>query len=588
MIRLYSEMCEKYGVKNSSDIRTINAVIKNALKEFTEDCVQPAIWCYGNHTKMLMADFVYELRKVKYIIDNNLCNTKGGGYVFINEDSIEDTKIDGIIISSYKYRNQIKAAIRKNNLKVKYLDIYDVLEQNGISLSAEYYNASHPYEIYKEINRLKRQLAEYNNPQSACVIYESIIYILIYIKDFVTAKEYAEDFLQIQSSKKMRQIYDDLEQIYNMQLEGMGKISKRNVLMLCIDGLRRRDVLEGLMPELWKYIGSMLWFENAYSISTSTYESLIPAYSENLDMRTKYYEKNLIQEEDCRFVKEAIKQDRNIYFYTDAISYIDSSKIKIKGQAQTASEKLWDFLLDAVDEDNGLFYVHLLYESHFSYPNPYTETEIVAEGTSIFFDFLNKNKGGAIMTDYNRQHEDSLKYLDHILAPLINKLNINMVLYADHGNVILKPDMTLQEISYPMLTFGKELLEVPLAIKSPVQKSGRVSSLVSLADINDIVISLMHAERYQIPDHAYVKAQRSEVYNPDYKYIYKSLGFDKGMQAFEIFIFEDKYKLVVYRNKEIELYDADDERISDIDKCHRLYDIVKNYITLGSEDCGRS
>ena len=44
-----------------------------------------------------------------------------------------------------------------------------------------------------------------------------------------------------------------------------------------------------------------------------------------------------------------------------------------------------------------------------------------------------------------------------------------------------------------------------------------------------------------------------EIYNPDYKYIYKKCGYEQGLLAFECFEFEDEYKLVVFENKVINL-----------------------------------
>ena len=50
--------------------------------------------------------------------------------------------------------------------------------------------------------------------------------------------------------KRLQNVID----LYRLQLQAVGHISKKNVLMLCIDGLRRRDILNGLMPELSEYI----------------------------------------------------------------------------------------------------------------------------------------------------------------------------------------------------------------------------------------------------------------------------------------------------------------------------------------------
>ena len=72
-----------------------------ALSDFCNSCKNPAIWCMGEHTSMLMIDFVFELKKVKYIIDILPQENDFGGYKFIAPDQIKNCSIDGIIISSF-------------------------------------------------------------------------------------------------------------------------------------------------------------------------------------------------------------------------------------------------------------------------------------------------------------------------------------------------------------------------------------------------------------------------------------------------------------------------------------------------------
>lgn len=583
--RAYYKIASHWNItveNNDADLK-MNNVIKSALEKFVMSCNMPAIWCYGNHTKMLMADFIYELKTVKCIIDeghiDNLCE----GFQVIRKEELIDNGIDGIIISSFRYKEEIKEIIKEKYPNVRYLDIYDVLEQQGIFCSCEYYNYTHPYEHYKRINLFQRKLKQCESDNEKCRLYEEIIRLYVFLKDFLSAINYMKEYLDIDASDYNKKRFLDLSDIYDLQLNAAMQISRSNVLMLCIDGLRRKDIMNGLMPQLKDYIdANMVWFDNAYSISTSTYESLLPAYSENFDLRTKYYASNTIKEENCRFVKKAIEQKRKIFFYTDATVYVQSSAIKVKDKLQTASEKLWDFILDAVDEKNGLFYVHILYESHFSYPNPYTNSSIVAEGTNILFDYLSKN-GGQLRADYNMQHIDALRYLDDIISPFVKALSGDMVLYADHGNVIFNDKDMVKGIPYSIFAFGEDLIRVPIAIRKHEQEPKRVSSLMSLSEINNIIISLLDDDIYKPPFKTYVKVQRSELYNPDFRYLYKKASFEKGLLAYEMFIFASGYKLVIYASGEKELYNINDEKISDDAKTGELYQVIKNEITVVEE-----
>ena len=75
--------------------------------------------------------------------------------------------------------------------------------------------------------------------------------------------------------------------------------------------------------------------------------------------------------------------------YTCGTKYIDDPQIKYAEHPQTITQMLWNFLNDLEIDANGLFYIHMLYESHFTFPSPYfKEKHMVVDGTSLFFDFL--------------------------------------------------------------------------------------------------------------------------------------------------------------------------------------------------------
>lgn len=574
LLDLYAEILEICGINQDSEQKKRkNVIILKCLREFINKCERPAIWCFGEHTKVLMSDYIYDLKKVNYIIDENYSEKSSAGFKFIPKGQIEKFKIDGIIISSFKYREEIKEEILHINSTIKYLDIYEELAKSGIDCEMEYYRESHPYDFYRQINNNKLKFKNDNDIDSLI----KLIKIFVKIKDFYCAIHYTKKLLEIKCDKSTKQLLFKLEEIYKLQLNVAQIIPDRNVLMICFDGLRRKDVR--LLPELNKYIkNNMLYFDNAYSISTSTYESLIPAYSNCYDFNTRYYEKNTIKKNGCQFINDALKQDRNIYFYTDGMHFVENDQIKVIEECQTATQKIWDFIIDSCEEENGLFYIHFLYESHFSYPSPYIDIPVVAEGTNILFDYLPIN-GGKIKTDYDLQHKESLRYLDDVVSPFLKVLNTKIVLFADHGNIILNQNETLKDIKYPMLTFCSDLIEIPIAIKTNTGMVKRNSSLCSLSNINYFVCSLLKDEEINIKKVAFIKVQRSQIYNPDFKYLYKILGAEQGLLAFELFIFENGYKIVIYSDGKIELY-LDENKINKIEMQQYLYNVVKDYVTV--------
>lgn len=577
LVKQYDKLLHKYNFSIQEFDQKINSIIKDRLKQFVDSCEVPAIWCYGKHTRMLMADFMFEMRKVRYIIDANFAGETESGFEVIRKEKIEQCHIDGVIISSFVYKDEIKQEIQNNYPDLKFLDIYQELEDEGIFLKGNYFSMAHPYQHYSLLNGLQQQI----DRESSDSLFRQIVNEYVNIKDFASAISYAEMWEKQFPSDSNLGLVVDLTALLELEQEAIGRIDENNVLQLCIDGLRRDDLLvEHKMPKLQSYLESNgCLYDNAYSVSTSTYESLIPAYGENADLRTKYYESVEVPKGGCRYINKAIEQNRNIYFYTDSSKFIESDKIRVCDSALTVTEKIWKFACDAVDEMNGLFYMHILYESHYSYPNPYTRKRIIADGTNILFDYLSKN-GGQIRTDYLLQQRDALRYVDDVLTPVLEKLNCALVLYADHGNILIEEGAEPEDLEYPKYTFHQDLIRVPLFIKASNVCTERNSYIISIMELNNILIGLLENKGFFYSQKDYIKVVRSKIYNPDFRYLYEKYGKEKGLQAFEVFIFGNGYKLAFYEDGTSELYTIYDRKIDDEDLKSELASQVQKEVTV--------
>lgn len=576
----YKALLTEYGFETEKDVSNVNCLIRDALEVFVHSCKKPAIWCYGEHTRMLMADFMNELKPVKFIVDEHAEKySEDSGFKVIHSKEVDIYGIDGIIISSFKFRNEISALIEKEYPSVKCLDIYDYFEKNGIILRKEYYMFSHPYRKYAKINRLKTLLAEEGDVEKKENLFLEIIKSFVEIKDFLLAGECVKALCRFTGREKYHRLLCQIKELYEMECKATEQIAEDNVLMLCLDGMRNKDISSGDMPRFHRFIQDRCCqYTNAYAVSTSTYESLVPAYGEISDMRTRYYERNCVSEGECRFTQMAKQQKRNIYFYTDFIKYVDAEGVIRKEGYETVTEKLWSFILDAANEKNGLFYVHVLYESHYSYPNPYITEGFIAEGTNILFDFLAKN-GGKIRTDYVGQHRKAMRYLDDVLGPFLERMKCRMFIYADHGNVIFNQDMKLEEVPPLCFTYHNDLLHIPFIISSPEMGFGVYDKNISLMEINEILVCLMEKKKFIQRQPDIVKVQRSAIYNPDFQYLYKKCGQEQGLRGYEVFFFEDQSGLAIYDNGYTEL--AEDDHITENEQKKRhLYERIKTRITV--------
>lgn len=575
----YDALLYKYGFGDNQP-GEVSKVVRNSLIDFTRECKKPAIWCYGKHTQMLMADFMVELKEVKYIIDKNASKYADAGFQFITEDQIETQNVDGVIISTYEFRDNVRREIEAKHPGLKYLDIYDELKAAGLPVTWSYYQHG-PHMQYNTIISLQNDLHNCVDDSECPELYHKIIEKYLQIKDFKSALYYADEAAARFESGRFEAIAGDINLLYDHELEAAAKVSEGSVLMLCLDGLRREDLLNHSMPQTELLLNKRaLIFDNAYSVSTSTYESLIPAYGENNSFNTEYYQSLEISEGGCRFINRAKEQGREIFLYTDSDKYFEEKEIHYHTELLTATAKLWAMLNDAVNEKNGLYYIHIQHETHFSFSNPYTAGTPVTKGTHIFFDFL-KTNGGYYQTDYALQHRNALHYLDDILFPFLEKLPCKLVVYADHGNIVPDVRRGLESLPAPFFSYSEQLLRVPFAVISPQIKHGRNHDLFSLMRVNEVVIDLLNDEDVRAGYAGHIKCQRSEIYNPDLRYIYKQYDREQELLAFETFIFDDGYKLNIYGDGSLKLSrTGDDVYIEDIDLTQEKLSEIKGEITV--------
>ena len=152
LFKQYKAICENVGIHQENSIGSINSCIRDTLRKFMSNHKRVAIYCNGFHTKMLMTDFVSDIRDVVCVIDNGVEST-GKGLPIIKDYEIERYFIDGVIISTFKHRDEIKNLMTKNHSSIDVLDIYKDLEENNIFLNTEFYGTG-PYRIYADINAI--------------------------------------------------------------------------------------------------------------------------------------------------------------------------------------------------------------------------------------------------------------------------------------------------------------------------------------------------------------------------------------------------------------------------------------------------
>ena len=188
----YNLLFKNYDLEYPLEAKRINGIIRASLQRFLKDSKTPAIYCNGGHTQMLMADFMYDLKKVKYLVDNYAAG-EDAGFSIIKDKELEEKGIDAVVLSTFKFREEVKRNLKENHPGIPVLDIYDEFEKNGIRMQADYYYTSHPYHNYHSINELQREIraaADAEKPEKLKELgelYKKLLAKYIQIKDFRTA-----------------------------------------------------------------------------------------------------------------------------------------------------------------------------------------------------------------------------------------------------------------------------------------------------------------------------------------------------------------------------------------------------------------
>ena len=108
----YQNILRKYGFSEGADAQSVNGIVKESIQRFMSECNNPAIYCNGLHTRMLMTDFIFEMKKVKYIVDNYKEEQTEGGYCIIKDGTGRCRRRDHfhLCLSGASVRELIKKA----------------------------------------------------------------------------------------------------------------------------------------------------------------------------------------------------------------------------------------------------------------------------------------------------------------------------------------------------------------------------------------------------------------------------------------------------------------------------------------------
>ena len=92
----YRDLIKKYGLNQYLPEENTGGIVTSVLVSFVKQRKEIAIYGYDEFAKQFIGKFIFELRNVKYIIDDNVSDSDSG-YTIISESEISKYKIDGIV-----------------------------------------------------------------------------------------------------------------------------------------------------------------------------------------------------------------------------------------------------------------------------------------------------------------------------------------------------------------------------------------------------------------------------------------------------------------------------------------------------------
>lgn len=133
-------------------------LLQKAVAQIAENKVI-AVRGGGKHTSGVLAALGAAAARVKYIVDRNTVSDvhfEGPGLHLevITTDEMQKRRIDVVIISSLPYRNEMKAELLETGIKYQIIDVYEMLEEEGIFLDRGFYQINLQQEDYVEVEIL--------------------------------------------------------------------------------------------------------------------------------------------------------------------------------------------------------------------------------------------------------------------------------------------------------------------------------------------------------------------------------------------------------------------------------------------------
>lgn len=371
-IELELNQIKKKYFENSNTLGdNVIEYIREIMKNIPDDS-SIAIRGGGEHTAKLL-ELIPDTKNVIGIFDANSSYTNNSGRIrSYPSNALEDYEVDVVIVSSFKYRSEIRKELEGLETKeLIVIDIYDELAKQGIYLEKLfYYYSAYPY---CEITDLQDKYDLTEDKAMRESILSTMIEKCIDIRDFITLEHYIG--VCRDESFKSYDIYNSLWNEITLLLEKMQR---------SLDARRHKDILvlwndsvpyEKLdnLPYLKEISKDSLFFENAYTATPYTEPTFMTMFAKKYVL-DQYQEDNSVDEFNT--FKEMEKNGYHPIWIGNDRRWVKEYKEKgLECNMTTvwgpSTVRYWQMLYYLLIYDKPLFItVHAVVETHEPYLSP--------------------------------------------------------------------------------------------------------------------------------------------------------------------------------------------------------------------------
>lgn len=260
------KLIRKYGIYSIDNKYMLYNKICEILKEYVEGisddkCI--ALRGGGEHSLMLLSGLEEAAEKIKYIVEKK--NEKNDQFLqeTIALKDINNYNIDIIIISSYKYRKEMKQELMDIGYKSEIIDIYDLLEEKyNIVLTTSFYDliADGYNEIYDDLYDIRNSVGNIQE-----IAFRKVIAKYIKNRDFVNAFYFIDLYCENKFKDYIK--YEKFkEECNSLFLDIKNKLEKKNMPHIVCNWI------DAMMPNELEYADFLqhqikrgIYFENSYT-----------------------------------------------------------------------------------------------------------------------------------------------------------------------------------------------------------------------------------------------------------------------------------------------------------------------------------